>query len=126
MGPMERGHVLDLYFLDIPRPSLGNAVNMVNIQEHREGSVHTLPEDGDSSIGSTRSVHTKVEHLKDDEYDLDPLPYPLGFSQIPRFPLRRGDMVLNVSYDEPAVEGEIDEQRQLRELCNAGRVERSH
>jgi hypothetical protein len=31
MGPTERDHVLDLYFLDIPRPSLGNAVNMVNI-----------------------------------------------------------------------------------------------
>jgi hypothetical protein len=31
MGPMERDHVLDLYFLDIPRPSPGNAVNMVGI-----------------------------------------------------------------------------------------------
>jgi hypothetical protein len=74
---------------------------MVSVREHREGSVHTLPEDGDSSTGSTRS--SEVEHLKDDGYDLDPLPYPPGFSQIPRFPPRRGDMVLNVSNDEPAV-----------------------
>jgi hypothetical protein len=49
MGPTERDHVSDLYFLDIPQPSPGNAVNMVGIQEHHEGSVHTLPEDGDSS-----------------------------------------------------------------------------
>jgi hypothetical protein len=76
MGPMERDHVSDLYFLDIPRPSLGNAVNMVRVRKHHEGSVHTLSEDGDSSIGSTRSVHTEVEHLEDDGYDLDLLPYP--------------------------------------------------
>jgi hypothetical protein len=31
MGPMERDHVLDLYFLDIPQPSPGNAVNMVSV-----------------------------------------------------------------------------------------------
>jgi hypothetical protein len=31
MGPMERDRVLDLYFLVISRPSLGNAVNMVGI-----------------------------------------------------------------------------------------------
>jgi hypothetical protein len=110
MGPTERDHVSDLYFLDIPRPSPDNAVNMVRVQEHREGSVHTLPEDGDSSTGSTRSVHTEVEHLEDDRYDLDPLPYPLGFPQILRFPPRRGNMVLNVSNDEPIVEGETDEQ----------------
>jgi hypothetical protein len=79
MGPMERDHVLDLYFLDIPRPSPGNAINMVSVREYREGSVHTLPKDGDSSTGSTRSIHAKVEHLKDDGYDLDLLPYPLGF-----------------------------------------------
>jgi hypothetical protein len=35
-------------------------------------------------------------------------------------------MVLNVSNDEPVVEGEIDEQQQLRELCNAGHAERRH
>jgi hypothetical protein len=111
---MERDHVSYLYFLDIPQPSPGNAVNMVAIHEHHEGSVHTLPEYGDSSTGSTRSVHTEVEHLND-EYDLDPLPYPPGFPHIPRFPPRCGDMVLNVSNDESTVMGETDEQRQLRE-----------
>jgi hypothetical protein len=115
MGPTEQGQVSDLYFLDIPRPPLGNAINMVGIQEYHEGSVHTLPEDGDSSTGSTWSIHTKAAHLDDDEYDQDPLPYPLGFSLIPRFPPRHGDMVLNVSNDEPAVAGETDEQRQLHE-----------
>jgi hypothetical protein len=53
MGPMEQGHVLDLYFLDIPRPPPGNAINMVSIWEFHDGSVHTLPEDGDSSTRST-------------------------------------------------------------------------
>jgi hypothetical protein len=123
MGPTERDHVSDLYFLDIPQPSLGNAVNMVRVWEHHEGSIHTLLEDGDSSTRSTCSVHTEVEHL-DDEYDLDPLPYPPGFPQIPRFPPRHGDMVLNVSNDEPAIVGETDEQRQLRKQCNADRTER--
>jgi hypothetical protein len=33
-------------------------------------------------------------------------------------------MVLNVSNDEPAVEGETDEQWQLRKLGNAGHAER--
>jgi hypothetical protein len=122
MGPPERDHVSDLCFLDIPRPSPSNTINMVRVHEHREGSIHTLPEDGDSSTGSTRSVHTEVEHL-DDEYDLDPLPYPLGFPPIPRFPSRRGNMVLNVSNDEPIVVGETDEQRQLREQRNADRAE---
>jgi hypothetical protein len=83
---------------------------MVSIREYHEGSVNTLPEDGDSSTGSTRSVHTD-----DDKYDLDPQPYPPGFSPIPRFPPRCGDMVLNVSNDEPTVMGETDEQRQLHE-----------
>jgi hypothetical protein len=123
---MERDHVSDLYFLDIPRPPPGNAVNMVDIQEHNEGSVHTLPEDGDSSTGSTYSIHTESEHLDHDEYDLDPLPHPLGFSPIPRFPPRHGDMVLNVSNDEPSVVEETDEQRQLREQHNTDRTERRH
>jgi hypothetical protein len=69
MGPTERDHASDLHFLDILLPPSGNVVNMVGIREYHEGSVHTLPEDGDSSTGSTRSVHTD-----DDEYDLDPLP----------------------------------------------------
>jgi hypothetical protein len=110
MGPMERDRVSNLYFLDIPRPPPGNAINMVGIQEYHEGSVHKLPEDGDSSTGSTHSAHTESQHLEDDEYDLDPLPYPPGFSPIPRFPPRRGDMVLNVSNDKPIVVGESDEQ----------------
>jgi hypothetical protein len=115
MGPTERDHVSDLYFLDIPRPPPGNTINIVGIREYHEGSAHTLPEDGDSSTGSARFVHTEAEHLGNDEYDWDPPPYPLGFSPIPRFPPRRGDMVLNVSNDEPAITGETDEQRQLHE-----------
>jgi hypothetical protein len=126
MGPTERDHVSDLYFLDIPRPSLGNAINMVGIWEHHEGLVHTLPEKSDSSTRSTRSVHTKAQHLEDDEYDMDPLSYPSGFSSTPRFSPRRGDMVINVSNDELAVVGEIDEQRQLREHRNADHAERHH
>jgi hypothetical protein len=108
---MEYDHVSDLYFLDIPRPPPGKAINMIGIRELNEGSVHTLPEDGDSSTGSTHSIHTEAKHLDHDEYDLDPLPHPPGFSPIPRFPPRRGDMVLNVSNDEPLVMGETDEQR---------------
>jgi hypothetical protein len=65
---------------------------MVGVWEHRENSIHTLPEDGDSSTGSTCSVHTELEHLND-EYYLDPLSYPPGFPLIPRFLPRRGDMV---------------------------------
>jgi hypothetical protein len=99
---------------------------MVSIQEHHEGSVHTLPEDGDSSTRSTRSIHTEDEHLEDDEYDLDPLPYPLSFSLIPRFPPRHGNMVLNISNEEPAVAREIDEQWQLREQRNADCTEHRH
>jgi hypothetical protein len=82
---------------------------MVRVQEHREGSVHTLPEDGDSSIRSTCSIHIEVEHLND-EYDRDPLSHPPGFPLIPRFPPRRGNMVLNISNDEPAVVGETNKQ----------------
>jgi hypothetical protein len=111
---MERDYASDVYFLDIPRPPPSNAINMVRVREHREGSVHTLPEDGDSSTGSTCSVHTEVEHLND-EYGMDPLSYPPGFPPILRFPPRHGDMVLNVSNDEPAVARETDEQRQLHE-----------
>jgi hypothetical protein len=48
--------------------------------------------------------------------------YP-GFSLILRFPPRRGDMVLNVSNDEPTVVGETDELRQLREQHNANCAE---
>jgi hypothetical protein len=106
MGPMERDHVSDLYFLDILRPPPGNVINMVSIQKYHEGSVHTLPEDGDSSTGSVR---TETQHLEDDKHGLNPLPYPSSFSLIQRFPPRHGNMVLNVSNDEPAVMGETDE-----------------
>jgi hypothetical protein len=119
-GSMERDRVSDLSFPDIPRPLPGNTVNMVSVREHCDGSFHTLTEDGGSS---TRSTHSEVKHL-DDEYDMDPLPYPPGFSLIPRFPPRRGAMVLNVSNDEPVVVGETDDQRQLREQRNADHAKR--
>jgi hypothetical protein len=64
-----------------------------------------------------------IVHTEDDKYGLDPLPYPMGFSPIPRFPPRLGNMVLNVSNDEPVVVGETDEQRQLHKQCNADRTE---
>jgi hypothetical protein len=95
---------------------------MVRVREHREGSVHTLPEDDDSSTESTRSVHTKVEHL-DDEYDLDLLSYPSGFFPITRFSPRHGNMVLNVSNDEPTVMGETNVQWQPREQRNTDHPE---
>jgi hypothetical protein len=123
---MECDHISSLYFLDIPQPPPGNAVNMVDIREHNEGSVHTLLEEGDSSTRSTCSVHTEAEHLDHDEYDLDPLPHPPGFFLIPRFPPRRGDIVLNVSNDKPLVMGETDEQRQLCEQHNTDRAECHH
>jgi hypothetical protein len=104
---MERDHVSDLYFLDIPRPPPGNAVNMIDIWEHNEGSVHTLPKEGDSNTGSTRSVHTEAEHIDHNEYDLDLLPHPPGFSPILRFPPRHGDMVLNISNDEHPVANSV-------------------
>jgi hypothetical protein len=92
MDPMEQDYVSDLCILDIPRPLLGNAVNMVQVRELREGSVHT-------ATSSTGSTHTEVLHLDDGGYDLDILPNPPGFPRLLRFPSRRGDMVLNVSND---------------------------
>jgi hypothetical protein len=124
MGPTEQDLVLDLYFLDIPQPPPGNVINMVGIREYHEGLDHTLLKDGDSSTGSTRSVHTESQHLEDNKYDLDPLPYPPGFSPIPRFPPRCGNMVLNITNDEPVVVGETDKQWQLREQYNADHAER--
>jgi hypothetical protein len=103
--------------MDIPRPLHGNAVNMVQVWKLREGSVHT-------ATSSTRSTHTEVLHLDDGGYDLDLPPNPLGFPRLPRFPPRRGDMVLNVSNDEPPIEGETDDQCAMRELHNTGRAER--
>jgi hypothetical protein len=70
-----------------------------------------LLEDDTSSSGSTRTPTTPAG--TDQEYDLD-LPPP-GFGPIPRFPPRRGNMMFNVSNDEPMVKGETDQQRQERE-----------
>jgi hypothetical protein len=73
-------------------------------------------------------LHTlsKAEHLEDDGYNMDPLSYPLAFSLIPRFLSRHGDMVLNVSNDDPIVEGETDEQWQLHELRNISHAKCHH
>jgi len=53
---------------------------------------------------------------------MDLPPYPVGFSRFPVFPPRRGDRIFNVSNDEPVVDGETDEQKQLREQRNADRA----
>jgi len=88
-------------------------------------SICTLPEDKSSSTNSsTRSVPTEVLHPEDEDYNLDLPSYPLGFSRFPVFPPRRRDLVLNVSNDEPIVEGETDEQRQQREQRNTDRAQR--
>jgi hypothetical protein len=86
-------------------------VNMVSIQ--------VLPNDQASSTNSrTGSIPTKVINFEDEDYDLDLPPYPLGFSRFPVFPPRRGDLIFNVSNDEPVVDGETDEQKQLHEQRN--------
>jgi len=92
-------------------------VNMVTIRELRDGQAS-------STNSSTGSVPTEVINSEDKDYDLDLPPYPPGFSRFPVFPPRRGDIVFNVSADEPAVDGETDEQRQLREQRNADRARR--
>ena len=82
--------------------------------------VHILPEDDTASTNSsTGSVPTEVLHPEDEDYDLDLLPYPPGFPRFLVFPPRRGDLILNVTNDEPVLDGEIDEQRQQREQRNA-------
>ena len=79
-------------------------------------SIHVLPNDQASSTNSsTGSVPTEVINSEDEDYDLDLPPYPLGFSRFLVFPPRQGDLVFNVSNDEPVIEGETDEQKQLRE-----------
>ena len=88
-------------------------------------SIRTLPDDkATSTNSSTGSVPTEVLHPEDEDYDLDLPPYPPGFSRFPVFPPRRGDLVFNVSNDEPVVDGETDEQRQQREQRNADRAQR--
>jgi len=87
--------------------------------------VRTLPEnDTASTNSSTGSVPTEVLHLKDESYDLDLPPYPLGFPRFSIFPPRRGDLVLNVSNDKPFLDREADDQRQQREQRNADRAQR--
>jgi hypothetical protein len=88
-------------------------------------SIRTLPEDKSSSTSSsTGSVPTEVLHPEDEDYDLDLPPYSPDFSCFPVFPPRRGDLVHNVSNDEPVVDGETDEQRQQRDQRNADRAQR--
>ena len=55
---------------------LRNFVNMVQIEEYQEGSIHIVQEGGSSSpsdITSNASVHTELQHHDDEgvEYDLD-------------------------------------------------------
>ena len=87
-------------------------------------SIRTLPDDkATSTNSSTGSVPTEVLHPEDEDYDLDLPPYPSSFSRFV-FPPRRGDLIFNVSNDEPVVDGETDEQRQQREQRNADRAQR--
>ena len=87
--------------------------------------IRTLPEDKtDNTNSSTGSVPTEDLHPEDEYYDLDLPPYPSGFSRISVFPPRRGDLVFNVSNDEPVVDGKTDEQRQQHEQRNADRAQR--
>jgi len=88
---------------------------MVRIRELRDGQAS-------STNSSTGSVPTEVINSEDEDYDLDLPPYPPGFSLFLIFPPRRGDIVVNVSADEPAVDGETDEQRQLHEQRNTDRI----
>jgi len=88
-------------------------------------TIRELPNDQPSSTNSsTGSVPTEVINSEDEDYDLDLPPYPPGFSRFPVFPPRRGDLVFNVTNDEPVVDGETDEQSQLREQRNADRARR--
>ena len=78
-------------------------------------SIRVLPDDkATSTNSSTGSVPTEVLHSEDEDYDLDLPPYPPGFSCFPIFPPRRGDLIFNVSNDEPVVNSETDKQRQQR------------
>lgn len=87
--------------------------------------VHTLPKDDISSTwSSTGSIPTEVLHLEDDDYDLDFPSYPPNFPRFLVFLPRRGDLVLNVSNDEPAAYDETDNQRQQCEQHNANRAKR--
>jgi len=83
-------------------------------------SIQVLPNDqAFSTNSSTGSVPTEVINSEDEDSNLDLPPYPPGFSRFPVFPPRWGDLIFNVSNDEPIVDGETDEQKQLREQRNA-------
>jgi len=87
-------------------------------------SIRVLPDNkATSTNSSTGSVPTEVLHPEDEDYDLDLPPYPSSFSRFV-FPPRRGDLIFNVSNDEPVVDGETDEQRQQREQRKADRAQR--
>jgi len=90
---------------------------MVTIREPQDGPAS-------STNSSTGSVPTEVINSEDEDYDLDLPSHPPGFSRFPVFPPQRGDIVFNVSADEPVVDGETDEQRQLCEQRNADRARR--
>ena len=92
-------------------------VNMVSVRTLLEG-------DTASMRSSTGSVPTEVLHLEDEDYDMDLPPYPLGFSRFPVFPPQWGYLILNVSNDEPVLDGETDDQRQQCEQCNTDRAQR--
>jgi len=73
-------------------------------------TIRELPNDRASSTNSsTGSVPTEVINSEDEDYDLDLPPYPPGFSRFPVFLTRRGDLIFNISNDEPVIEGETDE-----------------
>ena len=63
---------------------LRNFVNMVWIEDHQEGLVHTVQEGSSSSpsgIASNGSVHTELQHHDNEgvQYDLDIPDHALGF-----------------------------------------------
>jgi len=88
-------------------------------------SIHVLTSDmATSTKSSIGSVPTEVLSSEDEDYDLDLPPYPPGFSRFPVFPPQQGDLIFNVSNDEPVVDGETDKQKQLREHRNADRARR--
>jgi len=106
-----------------PQPKPRNFVNMIRIEDYREGSVHTVQEgDSSSSSGtaSDASVHTKLQHHGDEgvEYDLDIPDHAPGFPQFPSFPPRRGGLINVVSNDEPPAVGETEQERTAHEARN--------
>ena len=76
---------LDLCFMHRPQPKPRNFINMIQIEDYQEGSVHTVQEGDSSSSSSTASnasVHTELQHHEDEgvKYDLDIPDHALGFS----------------------------------------------